>query len=67
MRFFRFPTKRPDICDKWVVNCANLNSSLEGFPESALASRIVCELHFEKPCFTSTKKKCKLVKDSYNI
>lgn len=61
VRFFRFPVKNKDICNQWVVNCAN--NSLVDISDSALGSRVVCELHFSEQCFTSTLK-TRLLRDS---
>jgi hypothetical protein len=60
--FFTFPVKYPEICDEWVINCAN--EGLTSLSVSALKSRIVCERHFEKSCFEFVFPKKRLKKDA---
>jgi hypothetical protein len=54
MRFFKFPTKRPQVCEQWVTNCAN--EGLLSISEKTLRNRLVCEKHFTDDCFTSLLK-----------
>lgn len=62
LRFFKFPVNNPNVCDVWVVNCAN--EHLIGLSKSALCSRVVCERHFEQSCFNTPSGKSKLRKDA---
>lgn len=62
LRFFKFPVRNPEVCDRWVINCAN--SQLIDLPLSALRSRVVCEKHFEPLCFNNPSKSSKLRKDA---
>lgn len=54
LHYYRFPVKRPQICEQWLINCAN--EQLIPLPEKKLSKRIVSELHFTDDCFISILK-----------
>ncbi|XP_054259312.1 uncharacterized protein LOC128984053 [Macrosteles quadrilineatus] len=54
LRFFTFSIKRAEICEQWIVNCAN--DTLSCLAPTTLNRKVVCELHFTDECFTSSLK-----------
>lgn len=61
LHLFQFPVSRPDVCDLWVLNCAN--DAINSLPLATLKGKVVCDKHFTRDCFTNDMR-TKLNKDA---
>lgn len=58
LHFYKFPVSKADVCEKWLMNCKDVES-LQSLPLKKLCRRVICEKHFDRNCYAngSGKKK----------
>ncbi|KAK9728642.1 THAP domain [Popillia japonica] len=53
LRTFFFPINEPSRCEQWIINSGNVD--LFNLSEDQLKRRFICELHFKKEDFLTSK------------